>query len=104
MSEQALFATFEECLESVWPRVRNATPISKSTSSTSTRAILISCPECGSNLEVAGTSPVELEAVDEDDEDDDEEEERSDDDDDDFDDDDAADGEDEEGDGEDWEE
>ncbi len=33
---------------------------------------LISCPDCGSNLEVTTTSPVELEAVDDDDEDDDE--------------------------------
>ena len=27
---------------------------------------LISCPDCGSNLEVTGTSPVELESVEED--------------------------------------
>src|SRR5262245_5196556 len=33
---------------------------------------LISCPDCGSNLEVTGTSPVELEAVEDEDEDDDE--------------------------------
>ena len=32
---------------------------------------LISCPDCGSNLEVTGTSPVELESVDDDDEDED---------------------------------
>ena len=31
---------------------------------------LISCPECGSNLEVTSLSPLELEAVDDDDEDD----------------------------------
>jgi alpha-aminoadipate carrier protein LysW len=34
---------------------------------------LISCPECGSNLEVTSLSPLELEAVDDDDEDDDDE-------------------------------
>jgi lysine biosynthesis protein LysW len=32
---------------------------------------LISCPECGSNLEVTSLSPLELEAVDEDDDDED---------------------------------
>ncbi len=32
---------------------------------------LISCAECGSNLEVASISPLELEPVDEDDDDDD---------------------------------
>ena len=30
---------------------------------------LISCPDCGSNLEVISITPVELEAVEEDDED-----------------------------------
>ena len=42
---------------------------------------LISCPECGTNLEVTTTSPVELEAVDdeeEDDDDDDDEKEEDD--------------------------
>lgn len=34
---------------------------------------LISCPDCGSNLEVSGVSPIELESVE--DEDDDEEDE-----------------------------
>ena len=32
---------------------------------------LISCPDCGSNLEVTSTAPVELEVSDDDDEDDD---------------------------------
>jgi len=36
---------------------------------------LISCAECGSNLEVASISPLELEPVDEDDEDDDDDDE-----------------------------
>src|SRR5215207_2445627 len=40
---------------------------------------LISCPDCGSNLEVTGTSPIELDLSDED-EDDDEEDEKGDDD------------------------
>jgi len=45
---------------------------------------LISCPDCGSNLEVIGLSPVELEmADDEDDDDDDDDEDKLDDDDDD---------------------
>jgi len=35
---------------------------------------LISCPECGSNLEVTSLSPLELEAVDEDDDDEDDDE------------------------------
>jgi alpha-aminoadipate carrier protein LysW len=61
---------------------------------------LISCPECGSNLEVTSLSPLELEAVDEDDDEDDDEdevEEESDD----FEDDDAADDDDDK---EDWDE
>jgi alpha-aminoadipate carrier protein LysW len=61
---------------------------------------LISCPECGSNLEVTSLAPLELEAVDEDDDEDDEEddvEEEGDD----FEEDDAADDEDEK---EDWDE
>ena len=38
------------------------------------RGDVISCPECGSNLEVAGLSPLELQLVgDEDDDDEDEE-------------------------------
>jgi alpha-aminoadipate carrier protein LysW len=37
------------------------------------RGDVISCPECGSNLEVAGVSPLELQLVD--DEDDEEEDE-----------------------------
>jgi alpha-aminoadipate carrier protein LysW len=36
---------------------------------------LISCPECGSNLEVTSLLPLELELADEDDEDEDDEEE-----------------------------
>ena len=55
---------------------------------------LISCPDCGSNLEVISTGPVELEAADE------EEDER----DDDFGDDDDDEIDDEDTDGEDWEE
>jgi len=35
---------------------------------------LISCPECGSNLEVTSLLPLELELADEDDDDDDDEE------------------------------
>ena len=47
---------------------------------------LISCPDCGSNLEVTSTSPLELEAADEDDDDDDDDDDDEDEDDD-FDDD-----------------
>jgi alpha-aminoadipate/glutamate carrier protein LysW len=36
---------------------------------------LISCAECGSNLEVASIAPLELESVDEDDDDDDDDDE-----------------------------
>jgi len=36
---------------------------------------LISCAECGSNLEVASLAPLELEPVDEDDDDDDDDDE-----------------------------
>ena len=36
---------------------------------------LISCPDCGSNLEVTSTSPLELEPADDDDDDDDDDEE-----------------------------
>ena len=39
---------------------------------------LISCPDCGANLEVTSTSPVELEAADEDDDDDEDDEEEED--------------------------
>ena len=59
---------------------------------------LISCPDCGSNLEVTSIAPVELEAVDDDDEDEDDDELEDDDevdDEDDVDDDDTK---------EDWEE
>jgi alpha-aminoadipate carrier protein LysW len=64
---------------------------------------LISCPECGSNLEVTSVSPLELEAADEDDEtDDDDDDEVDDDEDTDFDDDDT--GEDDDEDREDWDE
>ena len=42
---------------------------------------LISCPDCGSNLEVTSTSPLELEPADDDDDDDDDEEEKEDEDD-----------------------
>ena len=41
---------------------------------------LISCPDCGSNLEVTSTSPVELELADEDDDDYEDDEDREDDD------------------------
>jgi alpha-aminoadipate carrier protein LysW len=34
---------------------------------------VISCPECGSNLEVTGLAPLEIEVIDEDDEEDEEE-------------------------------
>ena len=40
---------------------------------------LISCAECGTNLEVTSVAPLELEATDEDDEDDDDEDEDEDD-------------------------
>ena len=60
---------------------------------------LISCPDCGTNLAVTSTSPVELEAADDDDEEDEDEEA-----DEDFDDEDTDVDEDDESDGEDWEE
>jgi alpha-aminoadipate carrier protein LysW len=64
---------------------------------------LISCAECGTNLEVTSTSPLELETAGEDDDDDDDE-----DDDDDFEEeddaDDADDDEEDEKDTDDWEE
>src|SRR5262249_36286679 len=64
---------------------------------------LISCPDCGSNLEVTGTSPVELELSDEEEEDDDEDTDGGDDED--FDDDDDLDDADEEdSEKEDWDE
>jgi lysine biosynthesis protein LysW len=47
---------------------------------------LISCPECGSNLEVTSLSPLELEAVDEDDDDEDDDEDEVEDDTEEFDD------------------
>ena len=39
---------------------------------------LISCPDCGSNLEVTSTSPLELEPADDDDDDDEDEDEKED--------------------------
>ena len=35
---------------------------------------IVSCPDCGKNFEVAGTSPLELEELEEDEDEDDEEE------------------------------
>ena len=67
---------------------------------------LISCPECGTNLEVTSTSPVELEAADDEDDaddDDDDDDDRDDDDDDDLDDD-EVDGDEDDSNGEDWDE
>jgi lysine biosynthesis protein LysW len=40
----------------------------------------VSCPECGQNLVVSGTDPIELDFADDDEEDDDEEEDEDDDD------------------------
>ena len=40
----------------------------------------VSCPECGQNLVVSGTEPIELDFADEDDEDDDDDEDEDDDD------------------------
>ena len=37
----------------------------------------ISCPECGSNLRVTGTSPLELDVSDDDDDDDDEDDDEA---------------------------
>ena len=67
---------------------------------------LISCPDCGSNLEVTGTSPVELELTDDDDDDDEDEdaEERGEDEDDFDDDDESGLDEDDDSEGEDWDE
>ena len=65
---------------------------------------LISCPECGTNLEVVNVSPLEFEATPEDDDDDDlEDDDLEDEDDEDSDDEDDED-DDEDGDKEDWEE
>ena len=36
---------------------------------------LLSCPECGSNLEVTGLSPIELDVADDDDDDDEDDDE-----------------------------
>jgi alpha-aminoadipate/glutamate carrier protein LysW len=44
---------------------------------------IITCPECGTSLEVTGLSPVEFDVVSEDDDDDDDDEEEEDDDEDD---------------------
>ena len=63
---------------------------------------LISCPDCGSNLEVIGVSPVELEMADEDDDEDEDDDKLGDDDDDDVDDDDEDEDEDKETEG--WDE
>ena len=49
---------------------------------------LISCPDCGSNLEVIGTSPIELDMADDEDDEDEDDDEKSGDDEDDFGDDD----------------
>jgi DNA-directed RNA polymerase subunit RPC12/RpoP len=62
----------------------------------------LSCPECGQNLVVSGTEPVELDFADEDEEEDDDE--SDDDDDDDVDDDEDLDDEDDEREDGDWEE
>jgi alpha-aminoadipate carrier protein LysW len=63
---------------------------------------LLSCPDCGSNLEVTGTSPIELELSDDDDEDDDDDDAG---DDEDFEDDDVDDvDEDDDSEKEDWDE
>ena len=64
---------------------------------------LISCAECGTNLEVTSTSPLELEAAGDEDDDDDEEEEEEEAEDDDFDDD-GDETDDDETDSEDWDE
>ncbi len=49
--------------------------MSKSTKSTSMSAIELSCPECGQNLVVSNTDPLELDfATDEDEDDDDDDE------------------------------
>ncbi len=56
---------------SVWRPVPNATPKSRSTSSTSIGAISSTCPDCGSILEVTGVSPIELDFAPDDDEDED---------------------------------
>ena len=63
----------------------------------------VSCPECGQNLVVSGTDPVELDFADEDDEEEDDDDEDEKDDDDDLDDEEDDDEDDEQGDG-DWEE
>lgn len=64
---------------------------------------LISCAECGTNLEVTSTSPLELEAAGDEDDEDDEEEEDEEAEDDDFDDD-GDDTDDDDADSEDWDE
>jgi alpha-aminoadipate carrier protein LysW len=64
---------------------------------------LISCAECGTNLEVTSTSPLELEAAGDDDEDDDVDEDDDAGDDDDFDDE-GDDLDEDDSDSEDWEE
>jgi alpha-aminoadipate carrier protein LysW len=65
---------------------------------------LISCAECGTNLEVTSTAPLEFEAAGDDDDDDDEDEEKEKAVDDEFEEDDTDDSEDDDADAEDWEE
>ena len=65
---------------------------------------LISCAECGTNLEVTNTSPLEFEAAGDDDEDDEDEDEEEEGEEEEFEEDDADDADEEESDGEDWEE
>ena len=79
-------------------------PTSKSTNSMSIKGDRLSCPECGSNLEVTSLSPIELDLApdDDDEEDEDDDDDVSDDDDvDDTDDDEDGEGDEED---EDWEE
>jgi alpha-aminoadipate carrier protein LysW len=65
---------------------------------------LITCPECGTSLEVTGLSPVEFDVVSDDDEDDDDDEDEEDDDDDDEDEDDLGELDDENHEKQDWDE
>ena len=65
---------------------------------------IITCPECGTSLEVTGLAPVEFDIVSDDDEDDDEEEDEDEDDEDEEDDLDELDDDDDDGEKEDWDE
>jgi alpha-aminoadipate carrier protein LysW len=65
---------------------------------------IITCPECGTSLEVTGLSPVEFDVVSDDDEDDDDDEDEEDDDDDDEDEDDLGELDDENHEKQDWDE